>query len=185
MSLLAVQGGATGTGTVSLLAPVTNTNRTLTLPDVTGTVAVQGGTGVGKVLQVVSTTKSDVFTTTSASYVDVTGLSTTITPSSASSKILVFANISYSASGGRDGNFQLLRGSTVIPTGVTGSVLNGAYTFSMFSLAQSFLDSPATTSATTYKIQVYVSAETIFVNRRALDTTFTGQSTITLMEIAA
>jgi hypothetical protein len=185
MSSIAVTASATGTGTVSLVAPVTNTNRTLTLPDVTGTVAVQGGTGVGKVLQVVSTTKSDVFTTTSASYVDVTGLSTTITPSSASSKILVLANISYSASGGRDGNFQLLRGSTVIPTGVTGSVLNGAYTFSMFSLAQSFLDSPATTSATTYKIQVYVSAETIFVNRRALDTTFTGQSTITLMEIAA
>ena len=37
MSLLAVQGGATGTGTVTLLAPVTNTNRTLTLPDSTGT----------------------------------------------------------------------------------------------------------------------------------------------------
>jgi len=39
MSLLAVQGGATGTGTVTLLAPVTNTNQTLTLPDVTDTVA--------------------------------------------------------------------------------------------------------------------------------------------------
>jgi len=39
MSLLAVQGGATGTGTVTLLAPVTNTNRTLTLPDETDTVA--------------------------------------------------------------------------------------------------------------------------------------------------
>jgi len=39
MSLLAVQGGATGTGTVTILAPVTNTNRTLTLPDVTDTVA--------------------------------------------------------------------------------------------------------------------------------------------------
>jgi hypothetical protein len=38
MSLLAVQGGATGTGTVTLLAPVTNTNQTLTLPDATGTV---------------------------------------------------------------------------------------------------------------------------------------------------
>jgi len=37
MSLLAVQGGATGTGTVTLLAPVTNTNRTLTLPDQTAT----------------------------------------------------------------------------------------------------------------------------------------------------
>ena len=39
MSLLAVQGGATGTGTVTLLAPITNTDRTLTLPDVTDTVA--------------------------------------------------------------------------------------------------------------------------------------------------
>lgn len=39
MSLIAMQGGATGTGTVTLLAPVTNTNRTLTLPDVTDTVA--------------------------------------------------------------------------------------------------------------------------------------------------
>ena len=39
MSLIAVQGGATGTGTVTVLAPVTNTNRTLTLPDATDTVA--------------------------------------------------------------------------------------------------------------------------------------------------
>jgi hypothetical protein len=39
MSLLAVQGGATGTGTVTLLAPITNTNQTLTLPDATDTVA--------------------------------------------------------------------------------------------------------------------------------------------------
>ena len=38
MSNIAVQGGATGTGTVTLLAPVTNTDRTLTLPDATGTV---------------------------------------------------------------------------------------------------------------------------------------------------
>jgi hypothetical protein len=42
MSLLAVQGGATGTGTVTLLAPITNTNQTLTLPDATGTVQVSG-----------------------------------------------------------------------------------------------------------------------------------------------
>jgi hypothetical protein len=164
----------------------------LTAPGTTGNVLTSNGTAWtsvapsgGKILQVVSTTKSDVFTTTSQSYVDVTGLAATITPSSVSSKILLIANISYSANNGRDGNFQILRNSTVIPTGVTGSVLNGVYSFSMFSLAQSFLDSPATTSATTYKIQVYVSAETIFVNRRALDTTFTGQSTITLMEIAA
>jgi hypothetical protein len=42
MSLIAMQGGATGTGTVTLLAPITNTNQTLTLPDATGTVATLG-----------------------------------------------------------------------------------------------------------------------------------------------
>lgn len=42
MSLIAMQGGATGTGVVTLLAPNTNTNRTLTLPDATGTVLVSG-----------------------------------------------------------------------------------------------------------------------------------------------
>jgi hypothetical protein len=111
MSLLAVQGGATGTGTVTLLAPVTNTNRTLTLPDETDTVAGIAATQTltnksivatqltgtvpaarlpaGSVLQVVSTVKTDTFTTVSSSYVDVTGLSVSITPTSATSKILV------------------------------------------------------------------------------------------------
>ena len=42
MSLIAMAGGATGTGTVTLLAPITNTDRTLTLPDATGTVQVSG-----------------------------------------------------------------------------------------------------------------------------------------------
>jgi hypothetical protein len=46
MSLLAVQGGATGTGTVTLLAPVTNSNQTLTLPDATGTVLTTATAGV-------------------------------------------------------------------------------------------------------------------------------------------
>jgi hypothetical protein len=46
MSLIAMQGGATGTGTVTLLAPVTNTNRTLTLPDATGTVLTTATAGV-------------------------------------------------------------------------------------------------------------------------------------------
>ena len=46
MSLLAVQGGATGSGTVTLLAPVTNTNQTLTLPDATGTVLSTATAGV-------------------------------------------------------------------------------------------------------------------------------------------
>ena len=57
MSLLAVQGGATGTGTVTLLAPVTNTNRTLTLPDETGTlITAASNTYIGGRGQVFTTT---------------------------------------------------------------------------------------------------------------------------------
>lgn len=46
MSIVAIQGGATGTGTVTVVAPSTSTNRTLTLPDVTGTVVSTGSTAV-------------------------------------------------------------------------------------------------------------------------------------------
>jgi hypothetical protein len=46
LSNIAVQGGATGTGTVTLLAPVTSTDRTLTLPDATGTVLTTATAGV-------------------------------------------------------------------------------------------------------------------------------------------
>ena len=46
MSLIALQGGATGTGTVTLLAPVTNTNRTINLPDSNGTIVTSATAGV-------------------------------------------------------------------------------------------------------------------------------------------
>jgi hypothetical protein len=49
----------------------------------------------GKVLQVVSTTKTDTFTTTSTSFTDITGMSVSITPSSASNKILVFSYLTF------------------------------------------------------------------------------------------
>lgn len=75
-----------------------------------------------------------------------------------------------------------------MPTaGITGPLLNasnGAYINSMLTMIQSFVDSPATTSSTTYKVQASINADTVYVNRRALDTNFTGQSTITVMEIA-
>ena len=94
MSLLAVQGGATGTGTVTLLAPVTNTNRTLTLPDATGTVltnATTTGFPAGSVLQVVTGTTSTLVSNNTNVPVD-TGLTATITPTSASSKILILVS---------------------------------------------------------------------------------------------
>jgi hypothetical protein len=150
-----------------------------------------------RVLQVVSTAKTDTFTTSSTSFVDVTGLSVTITPQSATSQILVFAQVSgsedYAVS---PGYVQLVRGATNINLGdaagsrprVSAQFANpAASTLSVPSLV--FLDSPATTTATTYKIQVRTISGTVFVNRTKQDTDANNYaraaSTITVMEISA
>ena len=188
MSLLAVQGGATGTGTVTLLAPITNTDRTLTLPDATGTVALQGGAGVGKVLQVVSATYATPTTISSTSFTD-TGLSLSITPLSASSKILVIVSqpiIIARVANALNVDYQLLRGASSIFNGgrVSGLFVAGASEIDATSVLNAvYLDSPATTSATTYKTQARTS--TTANSAAALFQTNSAVSSITLMEIAA
>jgi hypothetical protein len=165
--------------------------------DLTGkTVTLPAGVG-GKVLQVVSTTKTDTFSTTSTSLVDVTGLSVSITPSSASNKILVFMQLT---GNGTNLQFsQLVRNSTAIykgndagsRVGVTfGSLFYGVGGQSSSSGAAIFLDSPSTTSATTYKVQIRTQQGTMYINRSIDDTDsfIAGQrtpSSITVMEIAA
>jgi hypothetical protein len=151
----------------------------------------------GSVLQVVSATKTDTFSTaTTGSFVDVTGLSVSITPSTATNKILVFYNIS-GTNNNNQAWFSLFRGATQISVGIAaGSRLQVSggnfYDGNVSSLAQwgsTFLDSPATTSATTYKLAVRSGSATTFVNRSNSysDTTDHGTavSTITVMEIAA
>jgi hypothetical protein len=186
-----------GTGVITIVPPNTNTNRTLTLPDATGTVAVQGGTGVGKVLQVVSTTKTDTFSMSSTTFGDVTGLSVSITPTSATSKILVISNLNWGSSANDINSARLLRDSTVISAGAAASNrspsfagMRTASADNIVTVSVTFLDSPATTSATTYKVQVRVgSADTVYVNRTATDTDVSAfprtVSSITVMEIAA
>jgi hypothetical protein len=156
--------------------------------------------GGGKVLQVVSTTKSDTFTTTSSSYVDVTGLSVSITPSSVSSKILVLYDIqAYADPATHQALFQLNRGSTPIKIGdaaggrlqITGADSSTNYYNASANTGGSFLDSPATTAATTYKMTICraggTSSDIACVNRGELDDTsrFRTASTITVMEIGA
>ena len=158
-----------------------------------GTSAVQASSA--KVLQVVQTTKTDTFTTTSTSKVDITGMSVSITPTSSSSKILVIASINY---GGTDYNYycDLLRGSTVLnapasgvnPCTVSLTGITTAGYAPIYSGNISFLDSPATTSSTTYKLQIACqSSGTFYLNRsnRNGASDSVCSSTITVMEIAA
>ena len=152
----------------------------------------------GSVLQVIQgTPKSDTFSTTSTTLVDITGLSATITPSSSSNKILVFVDlhIGYSIYAGV---VHLLRGSTKIYAGDGGLSRGGLYSNvyaspgnALIPVTAVCLDSPATTSATTYKLQTATyGGGTQYVNRTGDDineSTRDGRtvSTITLMEIAA
>lgn len=149
------------------------------------------------IVQIVQAVKTDTFTMSSTTFADITGLSVTITPTSASNRILVLANVNHvgttltSASG-----IRLVRGSTVIGVGdaagsrvqTSGGESYGNYGVTLTGDAIMYLDSPATTSATTYKIQIQAYASTAYVNRSGTDTDsnayFRGMSSITVMEIS-
>ena len=132
-----------------------------------------------KLGQVVSTTKTDTFTSTSTTYTDITGLSVSITPTSASSKVLVFYYVNGSGDPSvKDAMVQLLRDSTAIGNGAAagsrsvGSALLNSSTAGIFNVSTIYLDSPATTSATTYKIQGKLTSgvASFYINRSKADT---------------
>jgi hypothetical protein len=159
--------------------------------------------GAFRVLQVVSIVKSNQFTTSSTSFTNITDLAVTITPSSTTSKILVYAMVSISTSvntgdsvsvrltGGNSSTFvgdqngtnrirAALYSNNRADWGVTHSILPANLVY---------LDSPATTSATTYQVQVRVNAGTFRLNGVGTDADTAQYSTvpssITVLEISA
>ena len=157
----------------------------------------------GKILQVVSTTKTDGFTSSSTSYTDVTGLSATITPSSSSSKVYVMVHVS-SSSNTRYAAFRLVKGTTPIAVGtVTGNQDAATFTigsnpdntsdsFVLRNQSAAILDTPSTTSATTYKLQgrITYGSGNFYVNRKVYTDTTSSyvvltSITITLYEVSA
>ena len=162
-------------------------DNTIVNADINSSAAIAGSKisgGVGKVLQVVSSIAQAYVGITSTSFVD-TGTSATITPSSTSSKILCLyhSGICYADSNNTNfyAHYTLLRGSTNLghsTGGISGTYLHsGTYNDYGFNVSFNYLDSPSTTSATTYKIQFRTTAGTLVSD---LD----GRSGITLMEIA-
>ncbi len=143
----------------------------------------------GSVLQVVSFTSTSTASTSSGSYVDLSDMSLSITPSSATSKVLVFGTIHAEMTGSDGGQIQIVRGSTAIGNGAGGMHRNflsqGYGGVNGTNVQFMFLDSPSTTSSTTYKLQWRVSSGTAYFNRGVSLTNINDTSTITLMEIAA
>ena len=141
--------------------------------------------GGGKVLQVVNATYNTAVSSSSATFAD-TGLTATITPTSATSKILVLVNQSgLKKTAGAANTFlgvKLLRGSTtLVAFEDTATFTNSAQENRVGGAGTNYLDSPATTSATTYKTQFNSGAGTATVTVQEA----TAVSTITLLEIGA
>jgi hypothetical protein len=158
----------------------------------------------GKILQVVSTTKTDTFTaatdndgTPNAQWASVTGLTATITPTSATSKVLVLVELSV----GYLMSYRITRGGTAIGVGAAAGSRQQATsgggkdnTYYLENVSGVYLDSPATTSATTYGVDIANNSSTattitLYINRMQNDfdntATSRGISTITLMEVSA
>jgi len=158
--------------------------------------ALRGGF---RILQVESTAKTDTFSTTSTTFTDLTGLSVSITPTSSSSQILVLADVKTSNATNVSVELAMVRDSTQIylgdAAGNRARVMSDIIAYGSvpsISMAQHvgiFLDSPATTSATTYKIQILTTSGTAYVNRSGNDSDFSyrgrGASSITVMEVSA
>lgn len=188
-----------GGGTFELKAPSSGSNaRVMTLPDsADGTILTTTNPKAGNIIQVVSTTKTtSTSTTTSGSFTDISGMSVSITPSFTSSKILILISLgSISSDAGVSVGFRLLRGSTAVGN-ATNTTLQSGFTNiyggeastdkHIMSASHNFLDSPSTTSSTTYKLQWRNSSGTSYLNRyNGSSDSYNGSSTITVMEVAA
>jgi hypothetical protein len=181
-------------GSITLQEPAVAGTTVLDLPATSGTILTTGSSGqsipkaalpTGSVLQVVQGSFSTQTDTTSNTYSD-TGLTASITPTSSSSKILVLVSqtglVKFGGSGSgpymalrllRSGSEIIIFERQILYTGTTLEVNQSASIV--------YLDSPATTSSTTYKTQ-FRQAGTSGTVRICADTT---TATITLMEIAA
>ncbi len=154
-----------------------------------------GNAGIGS--NVVQTVKTDTFTTTSTSFTGVTGLAVSITPTSATSKVLVIAQV---AAGLSDrmmlrlsgGNTSAYKGDGGTSTaygvmGNNGTAAGDGYNpaTGMIGYTMVYLDSPATTSSTTYEVEItQVGLGTVHVNRDHSGNRH-GASSITAIEVAA
>jgi len=181
MSSVVISGNTSGS--ITLSAPDVSGSNTITLPASTGTVLTTGNPQSGGVVQVVQATSNTYGSTTSTSFT-ATNVTVSITPKFSTSKILVFANLNgiYNSNQANNGlGMAIYRGATnLIQCSVYTGYINT--TLQMFpSISGMYLDSPATTSPTTYAIYFKSSGGgTVVYNNTSPEA-----SMITLMEIAA
>jgi len=181
MSSVVISGDTSGA--ITLAAPSVAGTNTITLPANTGTVITTASTGT--VLQVVNATYATQTSTTSGSFSD-TGLTATITPKFSTSKILVLIsqNGCYKGAGNTYLQLRLLKnGSALINLESLSNYSGNTLNMGVNASSTNYLDSPATTSAVTYKTQ-FASGDGATTVYTQVINGIQPTSTITLMEIA-
>jgi hypothetical protein len=188
---MGVKLAAASGGSIELVPTNTASAFTVTVPAVTGTMltnATTTGFPAGSVLQVVQATYAVQTTISTSTYTD-TGLSASITPTSASSKILVFISQSIQTQIAANTDaitaFRIVRDSTAIHTmtrvnGIRAGTGDGTFVINVGYVTPIYLDSPSTTSSVTYKSQFSMTS-----GANSIANSASTISTITLMEIAA
>jgi hypothetical protein len=159
----------------------------------------------GSILQVLQSYKTDVFSLTSQSYINVTGLTVSITPTTSTSKILITMNVAFSARTTLDSLYAAFGKNSSVITATIGDAASNRPRASLSSFpgdatgvdnyqaqaTQMYLDSPATTSAITYSVMMRTAnGNTMYINRTYSDrdtANYDGRwtSSITVMEVAA
>ncbi len=189
-----------GGGTFEIKAPASSGNtRVLTLPD-TGDLTLGGP--YGKILQVVSTTRTDTFSEDIATETfSADAISVSITPSNASNKILLFASLSFAIETANDGGWSFFKAGSLLTGGVADadgnrvratSVIPQSSTGQYQTVSGHHLDTAGGTSAITYSIRLHqgsTATRYVYLNRSHTDSNnaydFRAVSSLTAMEVAA
>ena len=190
----AARGSAIGTAVEGMYAHLNDTDE-LTYYDGSAWVNRVPSVSSGKILQIVSTCKTDTFTLSTSGLQDITGLAATITPTLATSKVFALLTIGCVDANAVEtiGGDVTRNGTTVGAADAAGNRIQGSW-FRITAAANkpesvswSFLDSPASTSALTYQARLKRPAGNVFINRSSTDSdtgnNFRTVSTITLMEV--
>ena len=168
----------------------------------TNTIFPAGGdTGNGGIIQIVQTSKNDTFVVSGngGNYNTVTGLTVDITPTDSSNNVLVIAAFNFAGDQSHRHGYRLMRGSTAVFIGdsygsnqrVNAFQGNPPTNANNYHYTPVCLDSPSTTSAVTYSIQIIGEGNStgLYINRPAATATggdyFRGCSTITAMEVSS
>jgi hypothetical protein len=199
---LRIQNIGAGIATVTAGTAIVNTANSLAIPQwgsgilyfTSASAAIffpsagAAAAGGGKVLQVVAAYTSTQTTNSSSTYADTT-LTATITPTLNTSQILVLVSqngvFKSAANSGNAVALRLLKGASVLDVITGGAGATNATLENIIGVSYSYLDSPATTSATTYKTQFQNPANVAVVAVQIINAGITSKSSIMLLEIGA